>query len=242
MTSIIEAAANTGVQVKNRILAALPSQDFQRILAKLEIVNLVRGTVLCDLGGTIRHAYFVNSGMTSLVATTESGASVEVAIVANEGLIGMPAVLGKSRMSYRVLVQIPGSALKISVSALEGEIVQSPSLHSLLMKYMHALHCQVSQSAVCNRFHSLEQRLCRWLLTAGDRVGLDRFSVTHEMLAHLLGSTRTPVTLIAGALQKEGLISYHRGLVRVLNRSGLESAACECYRIVKEDYDHLFDS
>ncbi len=241
MSSILEDAAKPLVQVKNRILLALPSQDFQRLLSKSEFMNLARCTVLYDVGWPIRHVYFMNTGMASLVATTENGASVEIGTVADEGLIGMPAVLGKSRMSYRALVQIPGTALRISVPALEGELEQCHKLQSLLLKYMHVLHAQVAQSAVCNRFHSLEQRLCRWLLASRDRVGADRFSLTHELLAHMLGSTRTPVTLIAGALQREGLISYHRGLIRILDHQALETSACECYRVVKEDYDHIFD-
>ncbi len=240
MPSAAEDAVNPAVQIRNRILLALPAPDVERILPKLECVNLARGTVLFDAGWLIRHAYFLNSGLTSLVASTESGASVEIGIVGDEGLIGMPAVLGKSRMPCRVLVQLPATAMRIPVAALEAELELCPRLRTLLLRYMHVLHAQVSQSVVCNRFHSLEQRLCRWLLVSRDRVGSDRFPLTHEGLAHMLGSTRTPVTLIAGDLQRAGLISYHRGLIQLLDHRAIESSACECYRIVREDYDGLF--
>jgi len=243
MSTTIEEAVKPVTQVKNRILLALPSLDYQRLQAKLEFVNLARGTVLYDVGSAIRHAYFMNTGMVSLIASTENGATVEVGSVGDEGLIGMPVVLGgKSRMSYRAVVQIAATGMKLSVAALESELEQCPRLRELLLKYMHVLHAHVSQSAVCNRFHSLEQRLCRWLLTTRDRVALDRFPLTHESLAHILGSTRTPLTLTAGALQKAGSIAYHRGIIRILDSAALEAAACECYRIVKDDYDHLLDS
>jgi CRP-like cAMP-binding protein len=242
MSTSIDEAVKPVVQVTNRILLALPGPDYQRLLAKLEFVNLARGTVLYDVGCVIRHVYFLNTGMVSLIATTEDGATVEVGVVGDEGLIGMPAVLGKSRMSYRAIVQIAGTGISLSVAALESELEQCPRLRELLLRYMHLLHSHVSQSAVCNRFHSLEQRLCRWLLTSRDRVGLDRFPLTHESLAHTLGSTRTPLTLTAGALQKAGSIAYHRGLIRILDSAALEASACECYRIVKDNYDHFLDS
>jgi CRP-like cAMP-binding protein len=241
MQVTVDDPAKSAVHVKNRILLALPEEDCQRILAKLELVDLSRGAILHDAGEPIRYAFFMNTGMASLVAATGGGASVEIGVVADEGLIGMPAILGKQRVSCRAMVQIPGTALKIPLEALQKEVDQCPKLHSLLMKYMHALHSQVSQSALCNRFHSLQQRLCRRLLTTRDRVGTDRFFLTHEMLARMLGSTRTPVTLTAGALQEAGMISYHRGRIRLLNQESLERSACECYRIIKEDYEHIFD-
>jgi CRP-like cAMP-binding protein len=184
MSTTIEEAVKPVTQVKNRILLALPSLDYQRLQANLEFVNLARGTVLYDVGWAIRHAYFMNTGMVSLIASTEKGATVEVGSVGDEGLIGMPVVLDKSRMSYRAVVQIAATGMKLSVAALESELEQCPRLRELLLKYMHVLHAHVSQSAVCNRFHSLEQRLCRWLLTTRDRVALDRFPLTHKGLGH----------------------------------------------------------
>jgi CRP-like cAMP-binding protein len=242
MLRTIDDPVGQAIQIKNRILLALPVEDCQRILPKLELVDLARGAILHDAGDSIQHAFFINTGLASLIARTGSGASVEIGLVADEGLIGMPSVLARKRVSCRALVQIPGTALKIALEALEGELEQCPRLRSLLLNYMHVLHSQVSQSALCNRFHSLQQRMCRRFLTTFDRAGTDRFFLTHEMLARMLGSTRTPVTLIAGALQEAGLISYHRGQVRLLNQESLESSACECYRIIKGDFEHLFDA
>jgi CRP-like cAMP-binding protein len=226
-------------QVKNRLLLALPEQEFQRIFGHLEFVGLPLGRVLYNADNWIDYAYFMNSGMASLVAVTGDGATVEVGTVGSEGVLGIQAALGEDRIFYSGVVQIPGNAMRIRTDALRREFHKNAGLSRLLLDYMLVLHLQVSQSAVCNRFHSLEQRLCRWLLTSQDCARSDRFPVTHEFLSHMVGASRTPVTLTAEALQEAGLIWYRRSIIRILDRQGMEARTCECYRIVTEKYDRL---
>jgi len=220
--------------VKNRILLALPELEFQRILPHLAFVGLRMGQVLYEADSWIDYAYFMNSGMASLLAVTADGETVEIGPVGNGGVMGIQAALGEDRVFYSGVVQIPGNAMRIRSDALRHEFQHNAELSRLLLDHMRDLHLQVSQSVGCNRFHSLEQRLCRRLLVTQDYASSDRFSVTYEFLSHMVGASRTPVTLAAEALQEAGLISCRRSYIRIIDRKGMEARTCECYRIFPE--------
>lgn len=225
--------------VTNRLLAALPKKEFQHLLPELETVPLVFGDIVFEPGDRIRHVYFPNDGIVSLLSTVEDSAHLEVGVVGNEGLAGLPAFMGVSKSRSRGMVQGAGSAMRLSAATLRRETDNGGSLRKLLNLYTHALITQISQTAACNRFHQVSVRLARWLLMMHDRVAGDEFSLTQEFLSHMLGVRREQVTLAASALQKQGLISYSRGRIKILNRAGLEAASCKCYRLVKDEYDNF---
>ncbi|MGH9967386.1 MAG: Crp/Fnr family transcriptional regulator [Pyrinomonadaceae bacterium] len=225
--------------VKNRLLAALPHEEYDRLQPHLELVHLSTRKTLSEAGDLIEHTYFLNSGMGSLLALTQDGATIEIAMVGNEGMLGIPVVLGAHKTSYRIMVQIPGDAMRIKADVIWAEFKRAGELQDLLLRYTHALITQISQSAVCNRFHTVEKRLCRWLLTAHDRVDGNTFHLTQEIISYMMGTPRTGVTMAASTLQDEGLIRYKRGKITIIDRSGLEEAACECYRIVAETLEHF---
>ncbi|HEX8351956.1 MAG TPA: Crp/Fnr family transcriptional regulator [Pyrinomonadaceae bacterium] len=199
------------------------------------MVRLPRGKYLYHTGQQLLDAYWLNSGMVSLVATSQDGSSVEVGMVGSEGCVGALALLGLTVMPYEMNVQIEvETAWRINVAALREEFNRGGKLQELLLQYMQVVLSQIVQSALCNRFHTVEQRLGRWLLLARDRVNSDTFLLTHEAIAQMLGTPRTGVTMIARHLQKEGLISYSRGRIIILDPKGIESVACECYSMTKE--------
>lgn len=228
--------------VKNRLLAALPHEEYQRLQPHLEFVHLSKRRALYEAGDLIRHAYFLNSGMGSLLGLTQGGATVEIAMVGNEGMLGLPLVLRARSTPYRTMVQIPGDALRIKADVIRAEFKRGDKLQHLLLSYTHALITQISQSAVCNRFHTMEKRLCRWLLIAHDRVDGDTFHLTQEIISYMMGTPRTGVTMAAGVLQEAGFIRYKRAKITIIDRSGLEQAACECYRIVAENLRYFLTS
>ncbi len=223
--------------VKNRLLAALPHDEYARLEPHLELVNSSKRKVLYEAGDLIQHAYFLNSGMGSLLALTEDGATVEIAMVGNEGMLGLPVILQTHQTPYRIIVQLPGDALRIKAQVILSEFKRGGKLQDLLLSYTNALITQISQSTVCNRFHTIEKRLCRWLLIAHDRVEADTFHLTQEIISYMLGTPRTRVTMAAGLIQEAGLIRYKRGTITILDRAGLENMTCECYRIVAESLD-----
>jgi CRP-like cAMP-binding protein len=216
----------------NRILSRLPRADYERLRTRLEAVRLPRGRVLFDEGDAPTHAYFLTGGMASLLAAAGDGSTVQVAMVGGEGVVGVPALLGVGLVPYRVVVQLPATAKRISAAALKAEFNRGGPLHDLLLRYLHTLITQVTQSALCNRYHTIEQRLCRWLLISRDRARSDTLELTQESLAHMLGSQRTGVTGAAVALQRRGLIGYRRGRINVLDVRGLEGTSCECYGVI----------
>ena len=226
--------------IRNRLLAALPHDEYIRLQPHLELVQLSNRRTICEVGDFIRHAYFLNSDMGSLLALTQSGATVEIAMVGNEGMLGIPVILGNHRTPYEIMIQLPGDGMKIKTNIIRAEFKRGGALQDLLHNYTHALFTQITQSAVCNRFHKVEKRLCRWLLIAHDRVEADTFHLTQEIISFMLGTPRTGVTMAAGALQDSELIRYKRGKITILDRPGLEQAGCECYRVVAESLDHLF--
>lgn len=219
----------------NRLLSALPREDYMRLLPSLEQVELKAGRVFYEATDVVRHSYFPLSGMASLLSLTEAGNTIEVAMVGDEGVIGLPAVLGIHKTPYRVMAQVGGRAMRIRAEALRAEFARGGKLHDVLLRYTYTLLTQISQSAVCNHFHTAQQRLSRWLLVTRDRTHSDEFSLTQEFLSHMLGIPRTHVTMRAGALQQKGLIRYSRGRIAIVNLRGLEAAACECYRAVRDE-------
>ena len=225
--------------VVNRLVAALPRRDRQRLLAACATVNLTIGDVLCEPGEPIRHAYFPLEGFISLLLTVEGHANLELDLVGNEGMFGSPLTLGVAVSPLRALVQGSGSALRISPAALRRELRRSAALRNALGRYVYVSLVQLAQVAACNSFHELDARLVRWLLMTHDRAHSDEFHLTHEFLAQMLGVRRVGVTNAASALQKRRLLSYSRGNIRVLNRSGLEAASCSCYRDARNVYERV---
>lgn len=221
-------------QIENQILKSIPPGELNLIRPHLERVQLPHQHILHEAGERIEFAYFLNDGLASLVVLTSDGHSVEVAIVGREGLVGTPLVVGLDRGPYRSIMQIQGSAVRIKSNVLEELMRGAPEFRLMLNRYVLVQGLQIAQIAACNRLHEIEQRLARWLLMCQDRVGSDVLPVTHEFLAQMLGSGRPSVSLAAGILQKAGFIENLRGTVRIVNRKQLESAACECYRIIHQ--------
>ena len=227
--------------VTNRLLAALPNKEYQRLLPELERVPLTFGDILYDPGDNIDHVYFPDSGIISLLSQVESQKLLEVGIVGNEGVAGLPVALGVRVSLNRGLVQSAGTAMRMKATVLQREFKRDGALQKLLHRYLHSLLTQISQSAVCNRFHLVEARLARWLLMTHDRVGSDDFRLTQEFLSNMLGVRREAVSKAAGAFQKRELVNYSRGHITILNREGLEAAACQCYRVIKDESNNGFD-
>lgn len=228
-------------RVQNRILSSISQADYEDMLPALKPVRLARGTVIYEAGNIVRECFFPTSGMISMLGTTEDGDAVEVSMVGNEGILGVPAILNAGKIPYRVLAQVTSDALKISAPALQERANRCGTLHTLLLRYIHALLCQVCQSVVCNRFHVVEKRLCRWLLVSCDRAHSNTFHLTQETISHMLGVPRTSITMTLGDLQRRNLISYRRGEITIVDRPGMEATVCECYRVVKEEINEFFD-
>lgn len=224
---------------QNHLLAALPAEDYTRLLPQLELVPMPLGMVLYESGSELHHVYFPTTAIVSLLYVMLDGASLEIAVVGNEGIIGVALFMGGETMPNRAVVQIAGHAYRLKGQSLKQEFNRSGDLQHLLLRYTQALLTQMAQTAVCNRHHSLDQQLCRWLLLSLDRLSSNEFSMTQELIANMLGVRRASVTEAAGNLQKANLIEYHRGHITVLDRPGLESRTCECYEVVKKEFDRL---
>ena len=223
----------------NHLLAALPNLVSTRWLAHLEDVELSLGQVLYESGGTLSHVYFPTTAIVSLLYVMENGASAEIAVVGNEGIVGISLFMGGESTPSRAVVQSAGRGLRLKAQMMKDEFNQAgPVLHRLL-RYTQALITQMAQTAVCNRHHSLDQQLCRWLLLSLDRLQGDELVMTQELIANMLGVRREGVTEGALKLQQAGLIRYARGRITVLDRGGLEKRTCECYAVVKSEYDRL---
>ena len=223
---------------ENRLLGALPKHDHDRLLPHLEKVSLPLREILYEANGPIAHVFFPLHGVVSLVIM-DGGFTLEVGIIGNEGLVGTPVFLGADHSPTKAIAQIPGNALRMEVKVFQSEMTRHGAFHGLVQRYTQTMINQISQSIVCNHRHSVEKRMCRWLLMSHDRVGADEFQLTHEFLAQMLGVCRPTVTAVAGALHKSGLISYHRGMITVLDRKGLEAASCECYAVVAKELGRL---
>jgi CRP-like cAMP-binding protein len=225
--------------LKNHLLAALSADEYARISPQLERVPLPLGHVLYESGHELRHVYFPTDSIVSLLYVMLDGASAEVAVVGNEGIIGIALFMGGETMPNRAVVQSAGHAYRLPGQLLKQAFQDSIALQHLLLRYTQALLTQLAQTAVCNRHHSLDQQLCRWLLLSRDRLSSDELLMTQELIANMLGVRREGVTEAAGKLQEAGLIRYQRGHITVLDRAGLEARACECYEVVKREYDRL---
>jgi len=221
---------------RNHVLKALPADEARRLLPQLTAVSLEIKTVLFEPGEPIHAVHFPLDGVVSLVTPLEDGAIVEVATVGNEGVVGVPLVPGGS-LAVRAISQVPGRALHMEGTAFLAEMARRGPLYDVVQNYISALFGQIAQAAACNRLHSNEERLSRWLLMSHDRVGVDEFAITHEFLGQMLGSRRATVTLSAGILQAAGLIRYQRGHVTIVDRHGLEGVSCECYGVIKKELD-----
>jgi len=230
-------AASPPAPATNHLLAAVPRREHQRMLAGLEPVKLAYGQVLYEPAERIRHVYFPLDCLVSLLTAVEKSRTLEVGMVGNEGMVGMPMALGIGVSAVRALVQGSGTAMRMTGTQFRDEFKKNMPLQRGLFRYAHLLMAQVSQTAACNRFHDAGARLARWLLMTSDRLHADEFLLTHEFLAHMLGVRRVGVTKAAEELRHKKLISYSRGHIRILDRRGLEAAACACYRIVKDLQD-----
>lgn len=223
----------------NRQLANVPASDLQHWLPSLEPVELALGEVLYESGSRLTHVYFPTSAIVSLLYVMEDGASAEIAVVGFEGIVGISLFMGGESTPSRAVVQSAGHGLRLSAALLMEEFNRAGPVLHLLLRYTQALITQMAQTAVCNRHHSLDQQLCRWLLLSLDRLTSDDLVMTQELIANMLGVRREGVTEAAGALQRDGLIQYRRGHIKVLDRAGLEKRSCECYAVVKKEYDRL---
>jgi len=227
------------VPLQNQLLASLPEAEWQRWQAQLELVDLPQGHVLCESGGTMSHVYFPTTAIVSLLYVMEDGSSAEIAIVGNEGLVGIALIMGGDSTPSRAVVQSAGAAYRLRAATMKDEFDHSPAVLHLVLRYTQALITQMAQTAVCNRHHSLDQQLCRLLLLSLDRLPGSELLMTHELIANMLGVRREGVTEAAVKLQASGLIRYSRGRINVLDRHGLEKRTCECYGVVKKEYDRL---
>lgn len=217
----------------------LPREEYERILPHLEHVSLSLGEVLYESGAQMDHIYFPATAIVSLLYMMENGSSAEMGMAGKEGLVGVALFMGGDTMPNRAVVQSAGGAVRMKAKVLQDEFARGGAFQHLLLRYTQALLTQMSQTAVCNRLHGIEQQLCRWLLLSRDRLDSDELVMTQELIANMLGVRREGVTAAAGRLQEQGLISYVRGRIKILDRGGLEAAVCECYRVVKDEYDRL---
>lgn len=224
---------------ENRLLAALPQQVYESLLPHLSPVQLVAGQAVYEPFSPISYCYFLNNSLISCMSVTEQGASVAVGFAGKEGMIGVAPLIDASLLPYRVIVQIAGSAMRMPCDILKDWFTHNTILHRVILRFIYALFWQIVQTAVCNRFHLTEQRLARWLLFAHDRLDMDTLPVTQEALAQMLGTDRASITRTARKLREAGLLDYGRGKVTIRDRKRLELASCECYHIVKSEYDNM---
>ena len=223
----------------NRLLARLPQEELERLRPHLGHVSFALGEVIYESGGRQSHIYFPTTAIISLLYLMENGSSAEMGVAGCEGLVGVALFMGGGTVPNRAVVQSAGAAFRMKTKVLQDEFARGGMFQRLLLRYTQALMTQMSQTAVCNRLHTVEQQLCRWLLLSRDRLETDELVMTQELIANMLGVRREGVTHAAGRLQESGLISYVRGRIRILDRPGLETAVCECYRVVKDEYDRL---
>jgi CRP-like cAMP-binding protein len=225
--------------VENRLLAALSRAEYERLLPNLQQVSFSLGEVVYEFAGRLDYVFFPTTSIISLLYTMENGASAEMGLTGNDGVVGIALFMGGGTMPNRAVVQSAGAALRMKAKVLQDEFALGGMFQHLLLRYTQALITQISQTAVCNRLHTVEQQLCRWLLLSHDRVKADELIMTQELIADMLGVRREGVTVAAGHLQDAGAISYVRGRIKILDRQRLEEAACECYRVVKDEFDRL---
>ena len=226
---------------QNHLLAALPADEYARIQPDLELAPMRLGDTLCEPYIKMQHVYFPVDSIVSLLCVMEDGGSAEIAVVGYEGIVGVSLFMGGETTPSQAVVQSAGQAYRLRGSLLKAEFYRGGPMQRLLLRYTQALLTQMAQTAVCNRHHSLDQQLCRWLLLSHDRLHSNELVMTQELIANMLGVRREGVTEAAGRLQRAGLINYHRGHITLLDRAGLEQRTCECYAVVKKEYDRLLE-
>jgi CRP-like cAMP-binding protein len=236
--SQIAALARPGPH-QNHLLDALPASDFERLAPHFELIPMALGEVLYEPGVRLQHVYFPTTAIVSLLYVMEDGASAEIAVVGNEGMLGISLFMGGETTPSHAVVQSAGYGVRLKAQLLKDEFARFGPMMHLLLRYTQALITQMAQTAVCNRHHSVDQQLCRWLLLSLDRLAANELAMTQELIANMLGVRREGVTEAAGKLQEAGLIHYQRGKITVLDRPGLEARSCECYQVVKTEFDRL---
>jgi len=225
--------------MENRLLAALPAHEYERLRPSLQPVEFTLGEVVYEFAGQLDYVFFPTTSIVSLLYTMENGTSAEMGLTGNDGVVGIALFMGGGTMPNRAVVQSAGGALRMKAKVLQDEFALGGKFQRLLLRYTQALITQISQTAVCNRLHSVEQQLCRWLLLSHDRLNTDELVMTQELIADMLGVRREGVTVAAGRLQDAGALSYVRGPIQILDRPRLEETVCECYRVVKDEFDRL---
>ncbi len=230
---------NTHDPRQNNLLAALPAEEYARLFPHLELAPMLLGDSLYEPGIQMRHVYFPTDSIVSLLCVMEDGSSAEISVVGNEGTVGVSLFMGGETTPSRAVVQSAGHAYRLRGQLLKDEFYRAGPMQRLLLRYTQALLTQMAQTAVCNRHHTLDQQFCRWLLLSFDRLSSNELVMTQELIANMLGVRREGVTEAAGNVQKAGLIKYSRGHITVLDRAGLEARACECYGVVKKEFDRL---
>ncbi len=225
--------------LKNYLLAALPKKDFERVLTMLKPVSFKLGDVLYESGENLEHVYFPTTAIISMLYIMENGATAEIGVVGNDGVLGVSLFMGGETTTNRAIIQSAGEAYRMNAKNLKTEFALGGAFQKLLLRYTQALMTQISQTAVCNRLHTVEQQLCRWLLLSHDRLDSDTLVMTHDLISNMLGVRREGVTLASKKLQKKKLITNVRGTMVVIDRQGLEAAVCECYKVVNDEYNRL---
>jgi CRP-like cAMP-binding protein len=232
-------ANNTNIALKNHLLAALPNDEFERIEPNLEPVSMPLGKVLYESGDKMTHIYFPTTAIISLLYIMENGATAEIGIAGNNGLVGIALFMGGETTSSRAVVQSAGDSVRMKAKDLQTAFALGGVFQNILLRYTQSFMTQISQTAVCNRLHTVEQQLCRWLLINHDQLESNKLVMTHDLIANMLGVRREGVSIAAGHLQQKGLIKYVRGTITMLDRVKLEAAVCECYQVVMDEYDRL---
>ena len=232
-------AASGEEALKNHLLAGISKEELGRLLPNLRPVSLPLGEVLYESGELLDYVYFPTTAIISLLYIMENGSSAEIGVVGNDGMVGIAIFMGGNTTPNRALVQSAGKALKMKAGLMKDEFTRGGRFHNICLRYTQALITQISQTAVCNRLHSVDQQLCRWLLLSHDRLPSNRIVMTQDLIANMLGVRREGITHAARRLQKDGYIRYVRGDMTILNRKGLEASVCECYQVVRTEYDRL---
>ncbi len=225
--------------LKNYLLAALTVEDFERVVGKLDLVLFRLGDVLYESGERMENVYFPTTAIISLLYIMQNGATAEIGVVGNDGVVGIALFMGGETMTNRAVIQSAGEAFRMKEKDLKAEFARGGRFQALLLRYTQALMTQISQTAVCNRLHTIEQQFCRWLLLSHDRLNSDKLVMTHDLISNMLGVRREGITLAAKKLAAQHLIENNRGTITVIDRQGLEDAACECYAVVNEEYNRL---
>ncbi|MEH2067113.1 MAG: Crp/Fnr family transcriptional regulator [Nostoc sp.] len=226
----------------NRLLAALPASEYERLIPYMKDVSLSFNQIIYKAGEPITHVYFPHHSVVSIVITTEDGSTIEAGLISNEGMVGIPIILGGNTTTTTAVVQIPDGATQINADIFKTEFNRGGALQSLLLRYVQATYTETTQVLACNRLHTIEQRLARWLLTVTDRLESEDFPLTQEFIAQMLGVRRSGVTVAASTLSRAGIIRYNRGHIDIINREALEETSCECYRVIKDEFARLLHS